>query len=114
MSLDERFFPAAVPDTFDERKKAAEARKALAARLRSLVVGRVEWRVQDPATKAYCMAFDRRDCLNPEREARAWLANEKLSRPNGMFAGYEVAEVRWFTELEQVALQAADALDPAT
>lgn len=86
--------------------------KTLAATIRELATGTVEWRVQHPVEKSYCISFDHRTCINPEREAREWLADHKARHPDSQFAGYEVAEVRWFSLLESAALRAADALDP--
>lgn len=87
--------------------------KTIAATLRELATGTVEWRVQDPIEKCYCISFDRERSINPEREAREWLADHKARFPKSQHAGYEVAEVRWFSRLERAALEAADALDPA-
>lgn len=87
--------------------------KELAERLRRLATGTVEWRVQDPVDKGYCIAFDHKGSINPEREAREWLADHRARFPGGRFAHYEAAEVRWFSKLERAALEAADALDPA-
>lgn len=86
--------------------------KTIAATLRKLATGTVEWRVQNPTDKGYCIAFDHRSSINPERDAREWLADHKAHHPGSQFAGYEVAAVRWFSELEQAALDAAAALDP--
>lgn len=86
--------------------------KTIAASLRTLATGRVEWRVQDPVERCYCISFDPGSSINPEREAREWLADYKRRWPNGIHAHYEVAEVRCFTALEREALAAADALDP--
>jgi hypothetical protein len=83
----------------------------LASRLRELATGRIEWRVQDPVRKCYCMVFDRYDHINPEYEAREWLAEFQRKFPNHEHAKYEVAEVRSFTEMERTALEAADALE---
>jgi hypothetical protein len=85
--------------------------KTIAAELRRLATGTVEWRVQHPVEKCYCMSFDRRTSINPERDAREWLADHCRRHPGGLHTDYEVAEVRSFTSLERVALQAADALD---
>jgi hypothetical protein len=85
----------------------------LAERLRKLATGRVEWRVQDPVERCYCISFDRSDCINPERDARAWLADFQRRYPRHAHAKYEAAEVRVFTELERAALEAADVLDEA-
>lgn len=85
--------------------------KALAARIRELATGTVEWRVQDPVEKCYCISFCWRDGPNPEREAREWLADHRRRWPSGIHAHYEVAEVHWFSELERAALDAANLLD---
>lgn len=87
------------------------SRTELASRLRSLATGRVEWRVQDPVERCYCMSYDRSDSTNPKGEAECWLIDHQRRFPDSPHAKYEVAEVRVYTELEEVALQAADALD---
>ncbi|TPG26531.1 hypothetical protein [Variovorax guangxiensis] len=83
----------------------------IAAHLRLLATGCVEWRVQHPVEKSYCMTFSRSDCSNPEREAREWLVDHKRRFPNSRHAGFEVAEVLVYNELERAALNAADVLD---
>lgn len=88
--------------------------KIIAANLRKLATGRVEWRVQDPVSRCYCISFDRSNSINPEREAREWLADHRRRHPGALHTDYEVAEVRSFTELERAALEAADALDSAS
>jgi hypothetical protein len=80
---------------------------AAMAHLRELATGRVEWRVQDPVEKCYCMYFDRSSSINPERDAREWLADHARRFPDSAHAKYEVAEVRVFTELERAALAVA-------
>jgi len=87
--------------------------KDLAARLRHLASGAVEWRVQDPVEKCYCISFNYGDTADPERAAREWLAVHQTRFPNSQHAHYEVAKVRWFSVLEQAALDAADLLDSA-
>jgi hypothetical protein len=82
--------------------------------LRKLATGRTEWRVQHPVEKCYCMVFDRSGWIDPERCAREWLDDFKRRHPDHEHAKYEVAEVRYFNELEQAALDAADALDAAS
>lgn len=81
--------------------------KQLAERLRKLAAGTVEWRVADPQTGSYCIAFER------EHEADRWLADHKAKFPNSMHADKVVARVHWFGQLEQAAREAADLLDPA-
>lgn len=51
-------------------------------RLREASQGREEWRVADPETGAYCMAFSHAGSPNPEREAREWLADHIARFPN--------------------------------
>lgn len=82
----------------------------LVTKMRALAVGRVEWRVQCPVDRCYCMTFSRSDSSNPEREAREWLATHQQRFPASRHAKYEVAEVRVFDELEELALKAADAI----
>ena len=53
--------------------------------LRDLGWGRDEWRVQDPESGTYCMAFSCGDhldgySLNPERDAREWLEDHQKAR----------------------------------
>lgn len=86
--------------------------KTIAAAIREHATGVVEWRVQHPIEKSYCISFNHHDSINPERDAREWLAGHKTRHPGSQFATYEVAEVRWFSQLERAALEAADLLDP--
>lgn len=62
----------------------------LVERLNRASVGRVEWRVQDPASKTFCMFYVGHDS---ERAATAWLNEHRARYPNSKFAGYEVARV---------------------
>jgi hypothetical protein len=87
--------------------------KELAARLRKLATGQTEWRVQHPVKKSFCISFGRGNSVDPERDARKWLETVRRDFHNHPHAGYEVAEVRHFTELERGALEAADVLDPS-
>ncbi len=73
-------------------------------RLRELAsAARIEWRVADPATKAYCMSYDRSDTLTPEEDAHAWLEDQRKRCPNSCFAHYEVICVEVRTELQRLA-----------
>ena len=83
----------------------------LATRLRALAQGSVEWRVQHPVERCYCMTFSRQNSRDPERDARDWLADHKRRFPDSRQAGFEVAEVRVYDELQQVAQEAAEALE---
>ena len=73
--------------------------------LRDAACGRTEWRVQDPVTRDYCIAFD--GWHGGERAARQWLADEVRKYPQGQFAGYEVAEVVVFDDRDKLMQQAA-------
>lgn len=84
---------------------------ALADKLRSTAsAGHDEWRVQDPKTGAYCLAYSWPDTANPEREARAWLERQKRGNPNGIHAHYEVACVRVVPQKDRLLAEAAQAL----
>lgn len=69
-----------------------------------------EWRVQDPMTGAYCIAYSWPDVLHPEREARAWLADQQARFPKGRYTDYVVACVRVVPKKDQLLTQAAAAL----
>jgi len=73
--------------------------------LRDAACGRTEWRVQDPVTRAYCIAFD--GWHGGERAARQWLADEIRKYPKSQFAGYEVAEIVVFDDRDKLMQQAA-------
>jgi hypothetical protein len=85
--------------------------KTIAAQLRELATGRVEWRVADPITGAHCIEFGKGN--KAERQAKAWLRNLRLTQPSHRFANYVVRDVRTFTALERTALEAAALLDAA-
>ena len=70
-----------------------------------------EWRVQDPEDGAYCMAYSWPATMSPEREARAWLADQKARFPNGLHSNYVVACVRVVPEKDQLLAEAADTLE---
>ena len=84
----------------------------LPARLRDLGQGRIEWRVQDK-DGAYCIAFSRGDgwSINPEREARAWLADHQHRFPTSSKAGYVVAEVRAQSQEDAAMCEAAEEIE---
>ncbi|MDP4074237.1 NADAR family protein [Acidovorax sp. A1169] len=76
------------------------------ARLRKLASAtRIEWRVADPATKAYCMSYDRSDTLTPEEDAHAWLDDQRKRFPGGRYSHYEVICVEVRTELQRLAAE---------
>lgn len=85
--------------------------KPLIDRLKEAAEGRDEWRVQDPETGAYCMAFSRHDgkSFAPEREARAWLADHQKRFPHSTHARYVVACVKVQTYEQRLMDEAAEA-----
>jgi cell division protein FtsB len=83
----------------------------LIQRLRKDSEGRDEWRVQSPADGAYCIAFAWPESLDPECEARSWLADHIKRFPNGRFVDYVVACVRVTSEADRRRLEAADSLE---
>lgn len=70
-----------------------------------------EWRVQDPKDGAYCIAYSWPDSHYPEREARAWLADQQARFPQGRYVGYVVECVRVVPTKDRLLAEAADALD---
>ena len=84
----------------------------LVEKLRSAAsAGYDEWRVQDPKDGSYCLGYSWPDTLHPEREARAWLADQQARFPQGRYAGYVVACVRVVPTKDRLLAEAADALD---
>ena len=82
---------------------------ALTDRLRAAAsAGYDEWRVQDPKDGAYCIAYSWPDVGNPEREARAWLADHKARFPDSPKAGYVAACVRVVPLKDRLLAEAAD------
>lgn len=80
----------------------------LVEKLRSTAsAGYDEWRVQDPKDGAYCMAYSWCDSHHPEREARAWLADQQQ---RGRYADYVVACVRVVPQKDRLLAEAAEAL----
>jgi hypothetical protein len=82
----------------------------LIARLEAESQGHDEWRVQDPKTGSFCMAFNRGDgfSLDPEREARAWLAEHRAK--GYCFSHYEVKCVRVYSQTDEIMREAVAAL----
>ena len=73
-----------------------------------------EWRVQDPKDGSYCMAYSWPDSHYPEREARAWLADQQARFPGSLFAGYVVACVRVVPQKDRLLAEAADEIQRLT
>ncbi len=85
---------------------------ALVEKLRGAAsAGFDEWRVQDPADGSYCLAYSWPDSHYPEREARAWLADQQARFPGGRYAGYVVACVRVVPTKDRLLAEAADMLE---
>ena len=84
--------------------------------LRDLSWGSDEWRVQDPESGTYCMAFSCGDhldgySLNPERDAREWLEDHKKRFPDSPKSSYVVAKVRRRTQAQELMQEAADEIE---
>ncbi len=78
-------------------------------RLRSSASGTIEWRVQNPETRAYCISFT--EWNGGERSARQWLDEEIRARPETIFAKHEVARVAALDHRDRLMLEAADEID---
>lgn len=78
-------------------------------RLRDAASGTIEWRVQNPETRAYCISFT--EWEGGERNARQWLDEEIRARPESIFAKHEVARVVALDHRDRLMLEAADRLD---
>ena len=73
-----------------------------------------EWRVQDPKDGSYCIAYSWPETMNPEREARAWLADHKARFPNSQHAHFVVACVRVVPHKDRLLAEAADEIQRLT
>ena len=80
---------------------------ALIERLRSTSQGYDEWRVQDPKDGSYCISFNWREVMNPERMAREWLADHCRRFPGGLHTDFVVACVRVHSQADKLMLEAA-------
>ena len=85
--------------------------RELIARLREASAGYDEWRVQDPKDGSYCIAYSWPESFNPERLARAWLADHKARYPNSLHSGFVVACVRVVNDADRLRLEAATLLE---
>lgn len=83
----------------------------LSRRLRDAAQGHPEWRVQDPVSRSYCMSVTRDEAPDPERAAREWLEDHKRRFPESKYARYEVARVQVTTQIDELMLEAAVALE---
>ena len=81
--------------------------RPLVGRLLAESAGYGEWRVQSPIDGAYCFAPEAREYLDPEKEARDWLAKHKRDYPNSQFASYEVKCVQVQTTADKLMQEAA-------
>lgn len=82
----------------------------IAAALRAESKGRVEWRVRDKDTHAYCMHFDRDTDMFPSSAAEEWLKTEKQRFPD-YHANNEVAEVTVLSKADRLMQQAANIIE---
>ena len=80
-------------------------------RLREASQGREEWRIADPETGAYCMAFSHAGSPNPEREAREWLADHIARFPNSPNATKVVTHAIAHFLDDQMQIEAADLIE---
>jgi hypothetical protein len=81
----------------------------LAARLRRAAAGRAEWRVQDPVSKEYVLAYAEADA--GEARANDALRKHRALYPDRPVDEYEVARVVVLDERDKLMLDAANALD---
>lgn len=86
---------------------AETAATSLPQRLLAASVGTTEWRVADPVTGAYCVAYAQADFADPEREAREWLSRHRQDCPRGDFVHYQVQHAQVQSEVQQLAAEAA-------
>jgi len=77
-------------------------------KLRKAGIGSEEWRVADPETGCYCIAFSRGNSLNPERAACGWLEDHRERFPGGLHAHYEVRRVMAQDERDELMNEGAD------
>lgn len=85
----------------------------LVERLRNESRGYDQWRVQDPQSGAYCIAFSWPETMLPERAAREWLADHKARFPGGLHSNYVVECVRVLPYRDRLLLEAADEIERA-
>jgi hypothetical protein len=86
---------------------AETAATSLPQRLLAASAGTTEWRVVDPVTGAYCVAFAQGDFADPEREAREWLRRHRQDFPRGDFVHFQVQRTQVQSEVPQLAAEAA-------
>ena len=86
----------------------------LVEKLRNACAGYDEWRVQDPKDGSYCIAFNWREVMNPERMAREWLADHCRRFPGGLHSDFVVACVRVQTQADELMQEAADEIERLT
>lgn len=99
---------AAVGDPLEQRVVP------LVEKLRNACAGYDEWRVQDPKDGSYCIAFNWREVMYPERMAREWLADHCRRFPGGLHTDFVVACVRVQTQADELMQEAADELERLT
>lgn len=90
--------------------QAPEGALDLIQRLRGLVCGFHEWRVENPEDGSYCISFTRDESHDPERTARDWLTDHAARFPESKYAGYVVKHHHVMTAKDKALAEAADAL----
>ncbi len=90
-----------------EQQQPAPASATLPQRLLAASAGTTEWRVADPVTGAYCVAYAQGDFADPEREAREWLRRHRQDCPRGDFVHYQVKHAQVQSEVQQLVAEAA-------
>lgn len=83
----------------------------LSDQLRAAGRGTEEWRVADPKTGCYCIAFSRNDSINPEREAREWLEDHSKRFPDSEKSAYVVQRVMAQNNHDLLMIKAASEID---
>jgi hypothetical protein len=86
---------------------AETAATSLPQRLLAASAGTTEWRVADPVTGAYCVAYAQGDFADPEREAREWLRRHRQDCPCGDFVHFQVQRAQVQSEVQHLAAEAA-------
>ena len=79
--------------------------------MRSAAQGDEQWRVADPVTGNYCMAFLRREYVNAEREAHEWLEQHKLNVPDSIFSEHVVQHIFAQDARDMLIIDAADEIE---
>jgi hypothetical protein len=83
----------------------------LADEIDRVVTGTSTWRVMNRDETAFCIQFDTRESMNPERECREWIDSQRKRSPGYIEAnGYHAVGLIQFTDCERLAKEAAAAI----